>query len=460
LEELSLREIVESLNGELITGDPDARITGVSTDTRSLKPGDLFFALKGETDGHRYVAAALNAGAVAAIVSDTSAVPSETQAGIVKVEDTLWALGDLASYYRQKFDVKVIGVTGSVGKTTTKEMIDAILSRKWRVLKNEMNFNNEIGVPLTLFNIDRCHEVVILEMGMRGIGEIRRLASIAKPSIGVITNVGMSHIERLGSQGAIADAKSELLAELPSDGTAVLNYEDGYYEVLRDRFPGRRISFGSCKGADVIGARIKSRRNGCYSFVVMVEGGAIEVKLQVVGLHNVFNALAAAAAARALDVDLYTIRDGLEAFSSPAMRMEIVKNKAGFTVINDAYNANPASMSASLRTLQSLTGYKRKIAVLGDMLELGDYGPKAHHDIGSSVAEGEIDLLVTVGDLGRLIADGARESGFPEECILSFSDSVEAGEKIKDDVRRGDVVLVKGSRALKMEEIVRALQGE
>lgn len=460
MEELRVGEIVPEVQGELVSGSPDLRVTGVSTDTRSLKPGDLFFALNGETDGHRFVKKALEAGAAAVVVSDQACVPEGTSKGVIKVENTLWALGDLASYYRKKFNAIVIGVTGSVGKTTTKEMIASILERKWNVLKNEMNYNNEIGVPLTLFRMDRSHEVVILEMGMRGLGEIRRLANIAKPSIGVITNIGMSHIERLGSQGAIADAKSELLSELPEDGISVLNYEDGYYEVLRDRVHGRRVSFGSCKGADVVGARIKSGKDGNFTFVVMVEGGAIEVKLQVMGLHNVFNALAASAVAHAMGVDLYTIRDGLESFSSPAMRMEILKTKTGLTVINDAYNANPASMSASLRTLRGLTGYKRKVAILGDMLELGDYAPKAHHDIGSTVAEGDVEVLVTVGELGKLIADGAKESDFPVQDIYSFATSVEAGEKIAGIVCPGDAVLIKGSRAVKMEEIVRAIESE
>ena len=458
MEKLFVHEIVAALEGRLLQGAPDSWVTGVSTDTRSIKPGDLFFALKGErADGHKYIGAAAEAGATGVVISDESAAPSGCTVFVVKVDDPLWALGDLAGYYRSKFDVRVVGITGSVGKTTTKEMLASILERKWSVLKNEANFNNDIGVPLTLFQLDRSHEVVVLEMAMRGLGEIRRLASIAKPLVGVITNIGIAHIERLGSQGAIANAKAEMLEELPPDGLAVINAEDGYYAVMRHRFGGRVVSFGSCKGADVVGARIKCSNLGRYSFVLLVEGGAVEVKMPVLGHHNVYNALAAAAAAVGMGVDLRTIRDGLENFSPLAMRMELVESKAGYVILNDTYNASPASMFSALKTLDALTGHKRKIAVLGDMLELGGYAPKAHRDIGGSLAGGGIHMLVTVGPLAEMIADGARDAGFPDERIQSYADSSEAAQKLAGQIVAGDAVLVKGSRGVKMEEIVRVL---
>jgi len=461
LEKLSVHEIVTAIEGELLQGDPSSCATGVSTDTRTIKPGDLFFALRGErADGHRYVGAAAQAGAAGVVISNEGAAPSGCTAFVVKVDDPLWALGDLAGYYRTKFDVRVVGITGSVGKTTTKEMLASILGRKWKVLKNAANFNNEIGLPLALFRLDRSHKVVVLEMAMRGLGEIRRLASIAKPSVGVITNIGIAHIERLGSQGAIANAKAELIEELPPDGLAVINAEDGYSEVIRRKFGGRVISFGSCKTADVVGARIKCSSLGRYSFVLLVEGGAVEVKMPVLGHHNVYNALAAAAAAVGMGVDLSTIRDGLENFSLPAMRMELVKSKAGYVVLNDAYNASPASMLSALKTLETLTGHKRKIAVLGDMLELGSYAPKAHRDIGGSVACSDVQMLVTVGPLAGMIADGAKDAGFPGDRIQSYADSSEAAQKLAGQLVKGDAVLVKGSRAMKMEEIVRVLLGD
>ena len=457
LESLTAQEIIGAVQGTLLRGEADSVITGVSTDTRTIKQGDLFFALKGNTDGHQFIGTALDGGAAGIIISDEESIPSDCQAAVIKVDDVLWALGDLAGYYRSKFDVRIVGVTGSVGKTTTKEMLASILHLKWKVLKNILNYNNEIGVPLTLFQLDRTHEVVVLEMAMRGLGEIRRLAEIAKPSMGVITNIGMSHIERLGSQGAIAEAKAEVLAELPSDGIAVLNMEDGYYDVMTNRYTGKVISFGSCKGSNVMGTRMKASKDGCQNFTILIEGGAVEVKMPILGNHNIYNALAAAAAAIGLGVDLYTVRDGLESFTSPTMRMELTKSSRGYSVINDAYNANPASMLAAIRTLNSMPGYKRKIAVLGDMLELGDYSEKAHRDVGIAAESTDIHILVTVGPLAQGIADAAKGAGFPEEAIQSYTNSIEAGQGLKNQCLKGDAILIKGSRGVKMEEIVKVL---
>jgi UDP-N-acetylmuramoyl-tripeptide--D-alanyl-D-alanine ligase len=458
VEQLSIREVVEAVGGRLLKGSPGSVVTGVNTDTRSIERGDLFFALKGEhADGHVYVGRALEAGASGVVISDQSFVPAESSAAVVLVDDPLWALGELARHYRRRFDVRVVGITGSVGKTTTKEMLASILERKWRVLKNPVNFNNEIGVPLTLFELDRGHEAVVIEMAMRGLGEISRLAVIAGPQVGVITNVGISHIERLGSQGAIAEAKAELLAELPPDGLAVLNAEDGYFRLMCERFPGRVISFGSCESADVVATKTRFLSDGRCSFVLTWNGDSVEVNVPILGHHNVYNALAASAAAVGMGVDLGTIREGIEGFSSLAMRMELVKSDRGYAVLNDAYNAGPASMLAALRTLRALKGYKRRIAVLGDMLELGDYASKAHSDLGVAIVDNGVGMLVTVGCLAKEIANGAKAAGFPADAIRSYADSSEAGRKLRDEIVPGDVVLVKGSRAVKMEEIVRTL---
>ncbi|MHB1000956.1 MAG: UDP-N-acetylmuramoyl-tripeptide--D-alanyl-D-alanine ligase [Armatimonadota bacterium] len=458
MEDLFIREVVQAIDGLLVSGNPESVVTGVSIDTRSLKQGDLFFALKGEnSDGHKFIEAAINAGAGGLIVSDKNAVPVGCKSIVIQVDDPLWALGDLAKYYRSKFDVKVVGITGSVGKTMTKEMLASILERKWTVLKNVMNFNNEIGVPLTLLQLNHSHQVVVLEMAMRGLEEIRRLASIAQPSVGVITNIGLSHIERLGSQGSIADAKSELLSELPADGVAVLNAEDCYFTVLKNRYAGKIISFGSCSDADVAGARIKLIDHGCFQFVVSVGEGAIEVNMPVLGQHNVYNALAASAAAYGMGVALPDIKVGLENFTQPAMRMELIKSRAGYAVLNDCYNASPTSMTAALRTLNTITGYKRKIAVLGDMLELGDYARKAHYDIGRLLDQNDVESLITVGELAKHIAEGAVDAGFPSDAVCSYPNSRDAASVLKGCITDGDAVLVKGSRGMHMEEIVRVL---
>lgn len=457
MERLTVREIVNSTGGRLLRGDATAPVTGVSIDTRTLQPGDVFFALKGENaDGHVYVPKAVELGAGAVVVSDPS-VSGET--AVVAVEDPLWALGDLAKHYRSKFSPKVVGVTGSVGKTTTKEMLACILERKGNVLKNHVNFNNEIGVPLTILQLGPEHDYLVLEMAMRALGEIGRLASIAAPCVGIITNVGISHIELLGSQGSIADAKSELLTELPEDGVAVLNAEDCYFTMMKDRFAGKVMSFGTCRGADVAGLKIKCLDKGRHRFFIAVGDESVDITLPMLGYHNVHNALAAAAAALILGADLKMVREGLQGFTPPSMRMEFIES-GGLTILNDAYNAGPASVLAALKTLHSLKGCKRRVAVLGDMLELGDYAAKAHRDIGSSLKDHGVEVLVTVGSLACGIADGAKSAGFPSGSIHCYSDSAEAGRRIREQLSDGDAILIKGSRAVKMEEIVRVLQSE
>lgn len=455
---MSIQEVIASTNGRLICGDPHALSSGVSTDTRSIRSGDLFFALKGEnSDGHGFIESALKSGASGIVASEIDAVPAECGEPVIVVDDTLAALGDLAGYYRSKFDAKVIGITGSAGKTMTREMIASILERRFIVLKNEMNFNNEIGVPLTLFKLNRTHQAVVMEMAMRGPGEIRRLAEISWPSIGVITNIGMSHIERLGSREAIASAKSELLEELPPDGIAILNADDECYPVLRGRFAGRIISFGVSEDADVSASDMAADENGFYTFALRMPDCSTMVKLPVMGYHSALNALAASAAAYAMGVGIDDICKGLEGFTLPSMRMEFASTEGGYGVLNDCYNASPASMAAALQTLSSICGYTRKIAALGDMLELGDFAREAHYDIGASLIGTGVDVLVAVGELSRQIAEGARASGFPPDSIYWCIDSGDAASLMDDMVAAGDVILVKGSRGMRMERIARVL---
>lgn len=458
MEPLSIAEVVSAVGGTLVSRGADCRITGISTDTRSITPGDLFFALQGEnSDGHRFLGAAINTGACGAVISDRDAIQADVDISFIIVPDTLVAMGDLAAYYRSMFDVKLIGITGSVGKTMTREMTASILKQKISVLKNEMNYNNEIGVPLTLFMLERSHRAIVIEMAMRGIGEIRRLAQIAKPSIGIITNIGMTHIERLGTRDAIAQAKTELIEELPADGIAVLNADDDFYLMLRSRFPGRVISFGLSNDADVTAQDAESDANGFYSFRLITPGGGIGVKLPVMGRHSVLNALAASAAAYAIGIDTESMRDGLESFTQPSMRMEFTVTESGYGVLDDCYNASPASVSAALQTLDSLCGYTRKIAVLGDMLELGDFAEKAHHDIGAALIGNGIDFLVAVGKLSAMTAAGALESGFSVGNIYKCPNSEDAALLLSDLISPGDAVLVKGSRGMKMEKVVRVL---
>ncbi len=450
------------MEGELVVGDIGTRITGVSTDTRTLQPGDLFVALTGEnSDGHKFLADALAKGAVGVVVSRKV----ESQCLTIRVADTLLALGDLAAFYRSKFDPVVVGVTGSVGKTTTKEMIAAVAAAKGPVLKNEGNFNNEIGLPLTLLNLSPRHKTAVVEMAMRGAGQIDYLAKIAKPRIGVITNIHMVHIELLGTMDAIADAKGELLDHLPADGTAVLNADDAYFEYLSRRANCRVVSFGESTGAAVRAVSSGIDSKGCCHFEVLigspsksVAGRSFDVHIPVPGEHNIKDALAAIAVGEELGIDHESIRAALAAFKAPEKRSNVIPARRGYVVIDDTYNAGPASVESAVKTLTMMEG-DRKIAVLGDMLELGEHAIEAHLEIGRAVKDCGIDLLFAVGELARLIARGAIDAGMPIAAVAEFEDSAQAAKEVPAKVRERDVVLVKGSRAMKMERIVEGLLG-
>ncbi len=453
MQQITAGEIVEAVKGVLMVGDSNTPITGISTDTRTISSGDMFVALTGEnSDGHKFLADALAKGAVGVMVSRKV----EAQCLTVRVPDTLLALGDLAAYYRSKFSPVMIGVTGSVGKTTTKEMIAAVVAARGPVLKNEGNFNNEIGLPLTLLNLSSHHKTAVVELAMRGAGQIDYLAKIARPSIGVITNIHMSHIELLGSLDAIADAKGELLDHLPSDGTAILNADDRYFEYLRGRANCRIISFGEGPNAQVRAHSSVIDSDGCCSFNVTTENGDFDVYIPVPGEHNIKDALAAIAVGEVLGIDHKSIQSALTNFKAPEKRSKIVPSRKGCVVIDDTYNASPASVKSALKTLSMMEG-GRRIAILGDMLELGDYSSEAHLEIGRTAQKCGVDLLVVVGEFARFIARGATDEGMSVSAISQFNDSAEAAAEVAGMVREGDVVLVKGSRALKMERIVEDL---
>ena len=468
MQPITAKDVVDACKGELVAGDMDTRITSVSTDTRTIAPGSLFVALTGEnSDGHKFLADALSKGAVGVVVSHKV----EAQCLAIRVPDTLLALGDLAAFYRSKFSPTVVGVTGSVGKTTTKEMIAAVAAAGGPVLKNEGNFNNEIGLPLTLLNLASRHKTAVVEMAMRGAGQIDYLARIAKPSIGVITNIHMSHIELLGSMDAIADAKGELLDHLPKDGAAILNADDAYFDYLSRRANCRVISFGESAHAAVRAVSSGIDSKGCCHFEVVIRSseagsearssgksvaGRFDVHIPVPGEHNIKDALAAIAVGEELGIAHDDIKSALAAFKAPEKRSNVIPSRRGFVVIDDTYNASPASVKSALKTLSMMEG-DRKIAVLGDMLELGEHAVEVHLEIGRTVQESGIDALVAVGELAKLIARGAIDAGMPISAVSEFEDSAQAANEVPSKVREQDVVLVKGSRAMKMERIVEGL---
>lgn len=445
-----LADVIAAIGGELVQGNAEVEITGVSTDTRTVKPGDLFFAIVGETfDGHAFIHTAVEKGAAAVIISH----PAEIEGTVIKVPDTLVALGDLAMWHRQRYNVRVVGITGSVGKTSTKEMVAAVLSSKFKVLKNAGNFNNEIGVPMTIFQLEPEHEILVQEMAMRLPGEIAELAEIAKPDIGVITNIGLSHIERLGTQDAIAAAKSELLESLPEEGIAVLNINDPYFGFLAQKASAGIISYGVDEG-DVQAQCVSMDEGGHPSFDLVIGQLRKHVTLSVAGAHNVPNAAAAAAVGVSFGMTLDEVVEGLESIHPTDKRANVIEAH-GYKVYDDTYNASPASMTSALHTIASMAG-DRKIAVLGDMLELGDHAEAAHHYVGKIAGESGLDMLVTVGELSKHISEGARSAG---RCNThEFSNSEEAAAAMKAEAKPGDVILVKGSRGMKMEKVVEALK--
>jgi UDP-N-acetylmuramoyl-tripeptide--D-alanyl-D-alanine ligase len=432
-------------------------IKGISIDSRNIKEGDLFIAIKGERfDGHDFVSEAIKKGAWGALV-ERSAL--ETRYGsigglknILPVEDTLSALQELSHMHRKKHPIPVIGITGSNGKTTTKEMLAGIMKQKGPVLKNEGNLNNHIGVPLTLLKLEARHRAAVVEMGMSAPGEIDMLARLVSPDVGVITNIGPAHLEFLGTMDRVAEAKAELFGNLKSNGTAVLNADDRYFETLKKKCSGRVLSFGIENKADVSACDIKQGTD-FTDFTLTAVGSKVNVRLRTVGRHNIYNALAAAAAATTVGMSIDAVKYGLEDFAPVAMRSEL-KVMSGRTVLADYYNANPGSVKAAIETLISLRGDMKSVAVLGDMLELGDTADEAHREIGRTAARLGVDVLITVGTLSRHMLEGAQEAGMPKSNLFAAGSHAEAGDLLKKHSKNGDAVLIKGSRGMKMEKIM------
>ncbi len=456
MEPLRLKEILSAVQGKLLQGNPETVITGVATDSRGVEPGQLFFAFPGKrTDGHAFVADALERGAGGAVISKP--VFLNTEHPLILVPDSFRALRDLAQYYRTLFPIPLVAVTGSTGKTTTKDLIAGVLGIRLSVLKTEGNQNNEIGLPLTILRLTRQHGVVVLEMAMRGRGEIKDLARISRPGVGVITNIGRTHLERLGTQQAIAEAKGELLSVLPPEGCAILNGQDPWQLRLARSFPGNLVFYGEGGDYPVRASDVKLHGLEGVEFLLCTPRGESLCFLPLPGRHNVLNALAAAAVGHWFGFTPQEIRRGLASASVTKMRNEVKGGIRGSKIIDDTYNASPASVSAALELLASASSRGRTVAVLGDMYELGWYTVEGHREVGRLAGKLKLDCLCTVGELAQEIAEGAREFGMDRERIKVFLNKAEALSFLRKFLKTGDLVLVKGSRTLGMEEIVAGL---
>ena len=452
---ITLKQVVEATGGGLRGGDGTLEISGVSTDSRTLQPAELFVALPGERfDGHDFVPEAFACRAAAAVVERELPELSADQP-LVIVEDALRAYGQLAGWYRNQFDVTVVAVTGSVGKTTTKNMIGSILARHGPTLVAPGNLNNEVGVPRVLLSLTAQHQYCVAELAMRGPGEIGYLARMASPQVGVITNVGETHLGLLGSRDAIAQAKAELLEALPDEGRAVLNADDFYYDLFAELSSCPTVSCGQVPQADVRIEDVKLRGLGGAEFVLQIGTESVPVQISLPGKHNVANAAAAAAAAWAVTGSTAGIAAGLASCPTEEMRTEISHTAQGATVINDAYNAAPRSVVAALEMLAQLPG--RKIFVFGDMLELGPAAEEEHRRIGRLCVEQRIYWLVGVGRWGALAVEEAAAGGLRADVAESAEAAVAL---IRPELSPSDVVLVKASRAIGLERVVEGLMAD
>ncbi len=420
---------------------------GYSIDSRTIDAGQLFFAVKGErVDGHDFVEAALQKGAVAAVVRNDPRARYSSQSRLLLVDDTLFALQALAAGVRRLWGKPLVGITGSAGKTTTKEAIAHVLSARFRVLKSEGNFNNHFGLPLMLLKIEPEHDVAVIEMGMSHAGEIRALARIAQPEIGVVTNVAPVHLEFFDSLAGIARAKYELVESLPANGTAVLNADDEYVSQFGRGFKGKVVTYGMRPGSDVQAANVRAKGTEGTEFDVVASGARTHARLPLVGEHNVRNALAAIAVGMERGLELQEAAGALASLAPADKRGEVLQ-LGNITVINDCYNSNPRALEAMVDALAA-TPARRRIVVAGEMLELGPAGEQMHQQAGKHIAEKKIDVLIGVRGLAQAMTAGA-DGGTQAKFVASPE---EAGEWLAREARDGDVVLLKASRGVKLEK--------
>lgn len=452
-------EIAQMAGGTAVNGSESLVISGVSKDTRTIQAGNLYVPLiGGRFDGHAYAEEAFGKGAAASLWQRDHGTPPEGRP-IILVDDALAALQRLAARYREQLPLRIVGITGSNGKTTTKDMVAAVLAVTYNVHKTEGNLNGDIGLPLMILQTDERTELAVLEMGMRGFGEIELLTQIAKPEAAVITMIGEAHMERLGSREGIAKAKLEILSGLKPGGLFVYNGEEPLLAQLlpaaekpEDYIP---VTFGAGEGNDLAPANVEMDLEGTR-FTIHGENGT-SFYFPMMGRHNVGNALAAIAVGRYFGLSDREIADGLKAMQPSGMRIEKLTTPNGLTILNDAFNASPSSVKASIRLLGELTGFQRKFVVLGDMLELGDEEEQFHREIGELLEPERFDYIFTFGPLSRYIAEAAAER-FPEHRVRAFESKESLTAAIAElEAGKQDIVLVKGSRGMQLEDVVRQL---
>jgi UDP-N-acetylmuramoyl-tripeptide--D-alanyl-D-alanine ligase len=461
----TLEEILAATGGRLEGQAKATRFDEIVTDSSKVKAGSVFVALKGERfDGHRFIKDAVSRGAACLLVHE--ALRSSNRKGIaaVKVQDTLRGLGDLAHFRREQYGPKVLAITGSNGKTTTKEMLAAILQRasldgqalKGRILKTEGNFNNLVGLPLTLLRLRKRHRVVVVEMGTNRPGEIGRLAEIAAPDLAIITSVAPAHLEGLNSLAGVAKEKGALFSGMRAGGRIVINLDDPWVRRLGEKFSGKKVTYG--RRGQVRAESGSLLGSGAMQFSLRAGRQRGQVRLHLIGQHNIANAVGAAAMAYSLGIDLAAIRRGLESVKPYSMRMQLGSWR-GIGIINDAYNANPASMVAAIKTLAEIKSHGERIAVLGDMFELGKQSPREHLRLGDQLAQARVDRAYLLGERALDVRRGALRGGMKSDQVIVGESHSDIGQRLRAHVKRGDWLLIKGSRGMKMEAVLSELKG-
>ncbi|MCK4244043.1 MAG: UDP-N-acetylmuramoyl-tripeptide--D-alanyl-D-alanine ligase [Candidatus Omnitrophica bacterium] len=460
MESLTISEILKFCHGVLIQGNPTATISSIFLDSRKIEKNSLFIAIRGERhDGHDFLKEALEKGAGGAIVESSTTrkrvprVQSLKFKILIQVGDTRKALGDIARAYRRKFKIPLIAITGSDGKTTTKELAAHLLSSHFHLVKSPGNFNNEIGLPLTLFKLKKKNDLAIVELGMNKPGEIKRLSEIAKPTVGVITNIGNAHQGFFKSKYGIAQAKAELFESL-GEAPVILNKDSPYFPFLKRRAKGRVISFGIKKKSDFWARDILFFSSGTEFKV-----NGMEIRLPLLGYFNVYNVLCAIALAKEFGISNQEIKKALQNFKPLPHHFQLIKLKR-FRLIDDTYNSNPFAFEKVIEQLLMMKTSGRRVIIAGEMKELGKFSKKAHYSIGKFIAQSKVDFLVTVGKLAKEIGKGAYKTGLIRKKNILHCQSNEEVVKSKKLFLPGDLILIKGSRAAHLEEIVEKLKNQ
>ena len=458
---MSATDVANATRGRITRGDPGGAIARISIDSRALRPGDLFVAIHGDRfDGHDFINDAIRAGAIGAVVH-RAPVATTLPSLLIEVDDTTRALQDLARDVRRRSGAKVVAITGSAGKTTTKEVCAEFLSARFNVFRNKGNLNNHIGLPLSLLELASKPDVAVVELGMNHAGEIRTLVGIAEPEVRVWTNVGDAHLGFFESADAIADAKAEILeAARPSD-VLVANANDLRIMQRLRRFAGRTLTFGIDTNADVTATSVTHRGLEGVDARVTTPAGSADVHSPLLGVGNLSNVLAAMAVGLQFEVPLPEMVDRASRLTPAYHRGELLRLPGGVTLIDDSYNSSPAALKRALETVAAARGSARKVAVLGEMLELGGHAERLHRECGRAAAQSGLDLLITVGGpAAAALASESVAAGMPESCVLHVATSQEAADAVLRHVRAGDLVLVKGSRGIGTDRVVERLKGE